>query len=280
MGMIFEEVLGRSDDPERSAREASEAQVGWEREALDYLKEREAVPQQVREEALTGLGDYFQVPGEQMGQQELIDQARQSPLYESMMGGKAAGEESILRLAGATGGLRSGNVKEALYDYNVNLENEALLTSFNQGQQRQDYERQLQLTGLQGLAGTPTNAPVIANQMSGIGQTEAQGIIASNQAGYEKSQQQIQSVNQMAMMAAQAFSDIRLKDNIEYIGDYNGHNWYAWDWNEDAKHLGLEGRSDGVMAHEIYEYMPEAIGENYGYVTVNYSMLEPAHAVQ
>lgn len=274
MSSITESLFG-SDDPEEAARDAAEIQSQWQIEALEYLKETEAVPQEQREKALTGLGDYFQVPGEQLGQGALIAQAKESPLYEAILGGREAGEEGILRAAGATGGLRSGNVQDEIFSYNANLENEALLSAYNEAQKRQDYERGINISGLEGLAyGTPSNANAIAAQMGAVGSTQAQGITSATAAGMQKNVGITSDAIEIAKMAVQAYSDIRLKDNIEYIGDKNGHHWYSWDWNEEAEELGLSGESQGVMAHQLYEYMPEAIGEKEGYITVNYSMLE------
>ena len=79
-------------------------------------------------------------------------------------------EEAIMRHASATGGLRSGNVQEAMYDYNTQLQNQALLQSYNQ-----------QLQGLQGLAGLPSYAPQIASGMAGVGQTLGQGVSGAGQ---------------------------------------------------------------------------------------------------
>ena len=168
------------------------------REALDYLKQRERIPQHLREAALSKLGGlygigvpastpaavpppvagYPGVPGTQPmtpreyaalqnhaffgntdrsplggtnyyarypwlaqqqaqqpvqeqapvdpgfevgGQQELIDYARQSPLYAAIMGNLRHGEDSITRNAAATGGLRSGGVQENLASLNIDL---------------------------------------------------------------------------------------------------------------------------------------------------------------
>lgn len=55
--------------------------------------------------------------------------------------------------------------------------------------------------------------------------------------------------------AAYAKSDIRLKTNIQYVENINGHNIYTWDWKE-----GFDGGyTKGVIAQEVYVYNPEAI---------------------
>lgn len=151
---------------ERAAAMEAEAQM----EQLAYLKEREAIPQQFREEALTRLGGLAGLEGGVGSQQQLIEQAKISPLYQELLGGREAGEEAILRQAGATGGLRSGNVQAALAGYNMQLQNQALTQAYNQ-----------QLQGLQGLANLPSNVTQIGQTMAGIGQTQAAGLTAAGQ---------------------------------------------------------------------------------------------------
>lgn len=161
-----------------SAEKSSRAQLDAQMEQLNYLKEVDKLPKQYREAALTklagayGAGDAVEGgQGGVEGQQQLIDQARQSPLYGAIMGGQQAGEEAILRNASATGGLRSGNVQQNMYDYNTQLQNQALLQSYNQ-----------QLQGLQGIAGLPGQTENITNVMGAMGTTKAQGIQAQGQA--------------------------------------------------------------------------------------------------
>ncbi len=249
----------------KGSRRAADAQVGFQREALDYLKESEALPKEIREGALTSLAGIYGLPGGEGSQQGLIDQAMASPLYQSIIGGRKAGEESILRHAGATGGLRSGNTKEALYDYNTQLENQALLESYNQ-----------QLSGLSGLSGLPSRASEIASYTSGIGETMGAGILGAAQTRQAGRQQRTDNLMGLAKLGMMAFSDIRLKDNIEYVGHFGPHKIYKWDWNEDAEKLGLIGPGHGVMAHKVYEYMPEAIAENDGYIVVDYQQIMEA----
>ena len=209
----------------------SEIQAESQREGLDYLKEREALPRQFSEEALKGLGGLYGLEGGTGNQQDLINRAISSPLYKSIMGGQEAGEESILRNASMTGGFRSGNTQSNLYDYNTQLQNKALLESYNQ-----------QLQGLTGLAGLPSNANQIAGMTAGIGQTlgqgqatageiRGQGQIAGAQAQQQGTQQGFGNLLELGALVVSMFSDRRLKKNLEKIGKVNGHNWYMWDWN-------------------------------------------------
>lgn len=167
---------------EKGAETAAAAQT----EELNYLKEINKLPQEYREQALTQLAGGVGIGGGP-GQEEMIERAKASPLYEAIMGGQQAGEEAIMRQAGATGGLRSGNVQSALADFSSNLQNQALL---------QSYEEQKQ--GLRGLAGLDTGTSQIANLIGGIGQTKAAGITGAAQA----QQAGLQNLLQTGMTAA------------------------------------------------------------------------------
>lgn len=69
------------------------------------------------------------------------------------------------------------------------------------------------------------------------------------------------------------FSDIRLKENVEFVGrNQNGFNIYKWDWNDKANELGKVGSDVGVLAQELLETHPERVSVNdSGYYQVNYS---------
>lgn len=204
-------------------------------------------------------------------QQEMIDLATESPIYESIMGGQKAGEEAIIRNMAATGGLRSGNIQEAMYDYNTQLQNQALLEAYNQ----QIAERERQIAGLQSLAGLSTPTSEIAGYMSGIGSSEAsgilnagtaasQGLLSSAQIQQAGTQQTINNLMGLASLGIQGygaglFSDRRLKDNIHKIGKVGPFNLYEFTWSEKAEKMGLKGTTCGVMADEIYETHPALI---------------------
>lgn len=291
------DAVGLTDtkDAGDQARKAADTQASYQREALEYLKEREALPQELREEALTQLSEFYQVPGQPMSQQALISQAMESPLYGAIMGGQQAGEEAIMRNAAMTGGLRSGDVQSNMYDYNTQLENTALLQSFNQQQQRDDYNRSLNLAGISGLANLPSNANAIAQSTAGIGQTLAQGRVADSQATIAAQNQNFQDIMGIGGMAfggmgggvganpyagggqlggsMNSYSDPKLKTNITRVGERNGHQWFKWTWNKAAEALGLHGSSEGVMADLVKSYMPDAVGNRDGYMTVDYSRL-------
>ena len=71
----------------------------------------------------------------------------------------------------------------------------------------------------------------------------------------------------MAGSAIQA-SDVRLKENIEYIGKDNGYNIYNYNYIKDPY-----TKYKGVMAQEVAETRPDAIVFDKGYMYVDYSRL-------
>ena len=237
-----------------------------QREALAYLKETEKLPQALREGALSTIGGLYGF-GDVLPQ-EATDAIKGSGIYKQVLGRRMAGEDAILRNASATGGLRSGNASDALARYNGELEQEA----FFQG-----------LSGLQGLAQLPSNANNIAATTAGIGNKLAQGQIAAGQAIAEGRGALTSGLLGAAASFAgspggsaaisRSFSDKLLKENIQKISEKGGHNWYRWDWAENAAQFGLNGSSEGVLAQEVLETNPSAVGSSNGYLTVNYEAL-------
>lgn len=262
MGSFLKGIFGSGDDAADATKEAAKTQAGYQQEALNYLKETEKLPQQLREGALTGLGDIYGQRGAE-AQNKFFSGLESNPIYSAIMSGQAAGEDAILRNASATGGLRSGNASYNLADYNTKLKNEALLSSYNN-----------QVQGLQGLSGIQSMAPQIANATSGIGQTLAQGTVGAAQSQQQFQQNQTNTLMGLGNLGALvAFSDVRLKDNIRNIGKIGKYNKYSWDWNETAKGFGLLGSSEGVMAHEVEDDDPSLVSIIDGYKVVDYSRI-------
>lgn len=242
LGGVWDDLTGKT--AANAAGEASEASLGFQREALDYLKQTQQPLLEAQQFGLGGLQDYYSG-----NQQSLIDQVQASPFYSSMIN---QGEEAVLRNAAATGGLRGGNVQQGLAQNSQNV----LQSLVNQ-----------QLGGLGQMAGFQPNTGAVAGQIGNMGTTTAQGITGAAQAR----QDGIGNLMNLGLSAAGLFSDERLKGNVEKVGEVNGHNWYKWTWNKAAKALGLSGAAEGVIAQEVEHTAPHLIGERDGYKTVNYA---------
>ncbi len=204
-----------ADSASEASMNASQVQARSQREALDYLKQRNLIPDQIRDKSLQSLADYYKVPGEAAtpkSQEELIAQAMKSPLYASIMGTQKAGENTILRNAAATGGLRSGNANGALTDFGQQTQNRALLSSYDAAQTRDnsevarsDLQRQQMLAGLGGLAQLPNADASIAKLTSDIGTTNANGIVAAGQADQQGTQNGVNNLLGFGNLALKAY---------------------------------------------------------------------------
>lgn len=247
IGSIFG---GGGDDGADAARDAAGIQAQYQREALNYLKQREKLPQQFREGALSQIGGLYGLEGGDAGALQAI---QSNPIYQATMGNLPAQEEAILRNQSATGALRTGAT-------------DAMLAENQRQNQLQAYQNTL--GGLQGLANLPSNAANIASQTAGIGQTLGQGIVGaeqSRQAGQQAGMGNLMGLGQLGLAAFSAFCDPALKDNVEKVGESEGYNIYRWTWNDKAANLSLYGEGYGPMADEIEAKEPERITHIKGY---------------
>jgi len=253
---------------EEAAAKASEASIrgaeiaaGSQREALDYLKERERLPRGIGEAALTARAGEFGIqrgPGGEFGfEGSALERAEASPFYQRA---QQLGEESVLKYGAATGGLRSGSTIENL----ARVNQESLYGAYQQ-----------QLQGLGSLTNQPTFAPQIAGFTAGIGETLGQGHIGAAQAYQQGQQNKYSNFIGLGTLATKAFtaSDVRLKDRITWVDNINGHDIFVWFWNKLAEELNLFGAGTGVIAQNIEKYRPDVIGLEKGYKTVNYKKL-------
>ena len=111
-------------------------------------------------------------------------------------------------------------------------------------------------------------------------------ILGASQMGYNASmgnfnaqQAAQQNLNQGLMglggAGIMAFSDIRMKENINYIGTLpNGLPFYNFEYKPEFKDIAGHGKFVGVMAQEAELVQPEAVITNAdGYKMVNYGVL-------
>ena len=99
-----------------------------------------------------------------------------------------------------------------------------------------------------------------------------------SQLGQTPTYQQPSNVSNVLSTAGQiagifSKSDFRLKDNVRKIGETDGGaNVFAWDWNDEAKALGVDAQPEfGVIAQDLIQTHPEAvIPMEDGYLAVDY----------
>lgn len=166
-----------------AANAAAQTSAAYQQQALDYLKQENVMPDQAR----TMLGKLY-MGGE--GSQQAMDSLQQSPLYQSVLSSGAQGQEALARQAATGGGgLRSGTEADAMFNYNTQLQNQALQSS---------------VSGLSGLAGT-NYAPQIAQGTAGVGQTLAQGQVGGVQSKIAAKTNLLNTLIGGAKAAAMAF---------------------------------------------------------------------------
>lgn len=250
-GALGDIVGGIFGDPSAAIGEASQAQLAYQQQALDYLREIQALPLELRDQAMQQLMGFYS--GDPETQQQFIDAAKASPFYQSMI---EQGQEGVLRNAGAMGLSRSGRAATGLERSNQNVLQSLV------GQR---------LQGLQGFAGMPVGGQDVAGVLQGMGQTVGSAGVAQANAQQAMTGQLLGGLTSIGSMLA--FSDPRLKKNKQYLYSVNGHKIYSWEWNQKGRDLGLYGKGIGVMSNEVREKAPHAVSQAMGYDIVDYKVL-------
>lgn len=148
-------------DPTKGIEKATQQKLGFQQKGVDYSRSVLDPLVERREEAAGSLMGFYNDPEQQA---QFYQDAQDSPTFDYLQG---AGEESILRNAAATGGVRGGAVNPAL------AMNTANITSGLVNQR---------LQGLQGFAGQQIDPRIISDQYTGMGTTRAGGTTAKTQA--------------------------------------------------------------------------------------------------
>lgn len=203
-------------------------------------------------------------------QQQAFDNFLESPGQAFL---RERGERALLRNASAIGGLGGGNVRRELQEQGIGVAS-------------------TQLSELMDRLGLLSGSGAIgAGQLGQIGQFSANTIGGLSSVG---GQLQAQGINARASGLSDAFrnilgaipfpereqsssggtapnrSDVRLKENIQFIGSHQSHNIYTWDWNRVARGMGVTDPTIGVIAQEI---PGEFVSERGGYLCVDYNSL-------
>lgn len=263
MGKIISKVtdaVGITDSKagQRSADaslRASDAAYKAQMEALDYLKQQNALPTKVRDDALRQYQSSVNDPS------SFLTGIKEGGLYSALLEGQ---EDAALRARSAVGGLRGGG---SIADVGQ-VQNQALMNAYNQ-----------KLQGLGKIANLGTNENTIAGLMTQGGQTQAQGIIGAAQglsAGRQQNISNLMGLGQLGIGAGMLFSDGRLKRDITKISStpIDGINKYSWFWNDKANSLNLHGVDYGYLADEVALKYPHLVELDYsGYNKVNYEEL-------
>lgn len=206
-----------------------------------------------------------------------MDQYEEDPGYQFR---KQEAEKALERQMAAQGvTLGGGGYGE------INPQAYRAMQELNQGLASQEYGNAYnryvndQLNTFNMLMGASGMGQSATNQMAGLGQSYATNVgnlttgLASAQMNAQMAQASRPSMFSQLLSAgaqlgsAYLMSDVRKKENIEYVGMNNGHKMYRFNYKGDLR------RFEGVMAQDVIEYMPEAIHDVDGILHVNYSLL-------
>jgi len=260
MGCLVNKVtdtLGLTDSgaAARGTKAGYAASVAGQEEGLDYLRGVDEPIRGYRDNAFSQWADLQGVgAGGAEAQQQAYSNLEEDPFYKMIMGTMDDRQETYARTQSATGDLRGGETIMGLGDVAADTREQAFGTAY-----------QNKLSGLQGIVqGTPDYTGDIYGGITGIGNTKGKGMIAVGQAKQDADQAGMDNLLGIGKLGVKAytagmFSDRRLKTNIKQVNEVKGVNIYSWDWNEDAKKLGLEGSDFGVIAQEIKESHPEYV---------------------
>ena len=211
-------------------------------------------------------------------QQQAIAQLEQGAGFQAQV---RQGEEALLQRASATGGLRGGNIQAALAQFRPQMLQQEIEAQYGRlggmtalGQTTTQNIAQLGQASAAGqsAAGLQTGAN-IANLFGQQGAARAgarlaEGTAASNVLnlpGQFLGMQYGAGVAKPTLEGMFKISDRRLKKNVARLGtrsDGLGVYEFEYIWGG--------GRQIGLMAQEVVNIYPDAIGESHGYMTVNY----------
>lgn len=273
----------------QAAVEAARIQAEAQREGLDAMLEQLGITREAFAPFLeAGVGA---LPELQRGiqPQRGATAGGLEDILSEIMGGEAFGGLVSERQRGiqgqlAAGGLtRSGRAVEeaAAIPTDLAFQIENMLFGREQAGEvaRIQGLQNLVQTGL-GAAGTSgaqggTISTQIAQQLGGIGQTQAGGVTGSAQAlasGILGGQQaQAQGTQNLMSLAAMFFSDPRLKKNIKTIGKIGPLDLVEWEWIDELGDSFVKSfPTMGYLSTQVKEVYPEHVGEFGGYHTLNY----------
>ena len=279
-----------------AARQASKAQTQAAQQGVDEQRRQFEAAKEVLSpyvgagtQAIGGLQPYAQAGVGALQQQQALlgllgPEAQQQAIAQIEQGGGfqaqvRQGEEALLQRASATGGLRGGNIQAALAQFRPQMLQQEIEAQYGRlggmtqlGQTTTQNIAQLGQASAAGqsAAGLQTGADIAAllgqQGAARAGARLAEGTAASN------------VFNLPAQMIGMQYgagitnptlpfkiSDRRLKKNVARLGtrsDGLGVYEFEYIWGG--------GRHIGLMAQEVVNIYPDAIGESGGYMTVDY----------
>ena len=275
LGSITGATAAARGAQEASATQAASAEKGIEeqRRQFDVMVELMSPYLAVGAPALTAQQELIGLQGPE-AEQAAIDRLTGGSRFQEL---SRQGEEAILSRASATGGLRGGNVQAALAQFRPQLLNQLIEQQYSQ------------LGGLTNIGQSTAVRQAAAGQQTGL---NVANLLANQGAALAGGQLAAGNVNRQIFgdvlgalktggeafkafgggaagasgSAAAAFSDQRLKKNINRIGTRkDGLGVYEFDY------IWGGARQIGLMAQEVQAVYPDAVSEIDGFLAVDYS---------
>lgn len=265
-----------------SGARAAEAEAEANRQATAELRRQFEVTrgliepfQQVGERGIPRLEEASTIAGLESRLQEIFGTESFGSLVEER--GRA-----VQGQLAATGQSRSGTglQEAARVPSDLGLAIEGLLTGRTQNIVSGGQQAALGLA----QAGQQT-AGSIAGLLQSTGTSRGQGILTDAQAGAAQTQQTLNTIGALAGGFAGIggvsgiadlfkFSDSKLKENIEVIGECHGLKICQWDWKEATKGTIIEKCANmGFIADEVKEKFPKFVSELCGFLVIDYPNL-------
>lgn len=184
------------------------------------------------------------------------------------------GQKALERKLNASGKTYSPEAAKALLEYNQNFGSNEYNNSYNRFNIDQDnlFNRLATLSGFgQTASGQIANAGQnYANQGTELYTGMGNAVTGANLANKANNSSMFNSLLGAGAQlgGAYLFSDRRLKENIELIGEEKGYPIYKFNYINIPEKTYI-----GVMSDDIRKITPEAVSEFEGYDKVNYSLL-------
>jgi len=256
MGGIASGMYGNAYNQDMNrALQASQAGMGYEGQGAS------------RGLQAAGMGAGFEQQQGQAGiqSQQLLDQMRMSAAGGATSGyGSGLGMANQAQQAGmgmADQNYQMGLLPSQLYGQVGGQQQGMTQQGIDEAMERYYYPQESQQDMMDWYSGILSGAGGLGG--SGSSKTSGGGNSTSDLAG-------------TALMAyAMYASDMRLKENIQYVKTVDGQRYYTWDWNDKAREIGVDSDpQSGVMAQELMVDYPElVVTRPDGYLMVNYGGL-------
>lgn len=252
---FFDDLTGKTGA--EAALQAGNIQADAARESLAFLKERFGITdEQLSPYISAGAGglDYLQQGSTPQGLAEQINQIMNGGYFNDLVDERTRAVQGQLSAGGLT---RSGTAMQeaANIPTDIALQVRSMLTGQNQN---------LATMGANAITGNASTAMPLYNAMQAPAQAQAAGQLGAAQAS-AGGVQNILNTGLTAGLMYKAFSDPRLKTNIQKIGEMGPLNVYSWDWKEER-----DDPTQGFMSTEVREIFPQHVSVVDGYDMVDY----------